>query len=499
MGRVDTERDLAQFVASCHHDPLRFVVGAYPWGEPGFLKAHDGPDTWQAEFLRWWGDEIRQRSFDGHTPVAPIRAVVSSGHGIGKSVLVAMIVDFIMSTRPFSQGTCTANTITQLQTKTWAAVKRWTKMCLTGHWFIINDERMYHPDHKESWFCALQNSKKENAEAFAGQHAADATSFYVVDESSAIDDAIFETAEGGLTDGEPMIFQFGNPTRSYGHFHRCAFGAGRTRWTPTIIDSRTSRFTNKTQIAEWIEDYGIDSDFVRVRVRGLPPSASDVQYIGLNLVTEAQRRPVALLGDEPLVCGLDVARGGDDNCVFYFRRGADARSIPPIRIPGEKSRDSTRVVSRAAEVLDSVYDGQRVAHLFVDGTGIGGPIVDRLKQLNYKNVTEVQFGGDSPDPQLANMRAYIWSRMRDWLQARGAIPGDVTLETDLTGPGYHHDNQDRLVLESKEQMKKRGVSSPDDGDALALTFAGVVGADRQLRQATPRGWVSPAAGGNWMA
>jgi hypothetical protein len=125
--------------------------------------------------------------------------------------------------------------------------------------------------------------------------------------------------------------------------------------------------------------------------------------------------------------------------------------------------------------------------------------VDRLKQLNYKNVTEVQFGGDSPDPQLANMRAYIWSRMRDWLQARGAIPGDVTLETDLTGPGYHHDNQDRLVLESKEQMKKRGVSSPDDGDALALTFAGVVGADRQLRQATPRGWVSPAAGGNWMA
>jgi hypothetical protein len=111
----------------------------------------------------------------------------------------------------------------------------------------------------------------------------------------------------------------------------------------------------------------------------------------------------------------------------------------------------------------------------VDGTGIGGPIVDRLKQLGHSNVVEVQFGAEAPDAKYANMRAYMWGRLRDWLP-KGAIDADPRLEMDLTAPGYTHDKRDRVVLESKEHLKDRGIDSPDDADALALTFAAPVAA-----------------------
>ena len=464
---------LAEWARDCALDPVRFVLEGYPWAEPGPLQHHAGPDVWQLRFLAALRDDVQQRAFDGVTPVSPIRCATSSGHGTGKSVMVAWLVDWIMSTRPHCQGTVTANTFTQLETKTWAAIQRWTKLCLTGGWFTVGSTRMYHTAYRESWFCAPQSCREENSEAFAGQHAADSTSFYINDEDSAVPDKIHEVEEGGLTDGEPMQFLFGNATRSTGAFHRACFGSQRHRYRVEIVDARDSRFTNKTQIAEWIQDYGLDSDFVRVRVLGLPPSASDVQFIGLALVAHAQRTEIAVASDEPLVAGLDMARGGADECVLRFRRGPDARSIPPIRIPGEQSRDSMRVATVAAEALTRQYDGRSVAALFVDATGgsIGGPVADRLRQLGHAHVVDVQFGGESPDPKYANMRAYMWGRMRDWLSAGGGIDTTPALEVDLTGPGYFHDKQDRILLESKESMKKRGIDSPDDGDALALTFA----------------------------
>lgn len=464
------EELLAEEVAQYYADPFGFVLAMFPWGEPGRLERYDGPDVWQAEFLEGVGREVAEKGFDGLNSVLPIRRSVSSGHGIGKSAIVAMLVDWLMSTRPHCRGVITANTSTQLDTKTWAAIRSWTRLCKTGHWFETNTAKMYHKAFPESWFCTAQTCREENSEAFAGQHAADASSFYIFDEASAIPDKIYEVAEGGLTDGEPMMFLFGNPTRSQGGFHKATFGSQRHRWTPVIVDARQAKFTNKDLIREWAQDHGEESDFFRVRVLGLPPAASDLQYISTSLVTAAQSRPVVNLGDEPLICGVDVARGGADDCVLRFRRGYDARSIAPIRIPGEQARDSMRLVTLCADVLAKTYEGRKVAAMFVDGTGIGGPIVDRLRQLSHTNVHEVQFGSESPDPKLANMRSFMWSKLRDWLP-KGSIDGTPRLETDLTGPGYKHDKQDRVLLESKEDMKKRGLDSPDDGDALALTFA----------------------------
>lgn len=481
---MSAETDLADLVASCYSDPLRFVQAMYPWGEPGDLASYDGPDAWQADYLTELGQHVKARDFDGHTAVAPIRMALASGHGIGKSTIVAWVFDWIISTRPHSRLTVTANTFAQLETRTWATIQRWKARSLTASWFVIGASRIYQKDHKSSWFGAPQSCGEENSEAFAGQHAADSTSAYLFDEDSNVPDKIHEVAEGGLTDGEPMIFLFGNPTRSTGAFYRAVFGDGRGRWTTRVVDSRTCAFPNQAQIAEWLADYGEDSDFFKVRVRGLPPAAADAQFIDSARVFAAQRRAVVVLPDDPLVAGADLAWGGGDDNVIRFRRGLDARSIPPIRIKGEFTRDPAVLTMRLADVLSQTYDGRKVHTLFLDAAGIAGPIAQRLRARGFQNVIEVNFGAHSPDPKMRFMRDCIWARAKDWLLT-GAIdcpkPGDSKdasarqLETDLCGPGVRSDREQRVWLEDKEAMKKRGLDSPDDGDALALTFASPVG------------------------
>jgi hypothetical protein len=466
------EAQLADAIAECYADPLKFVLLAYPWGVKGtsLEKFPTGPDKWQRQFLKDIGEQVKQRRFDGRNAVDPIRMGTSSGHGIGKSSITAWIVDWIMSTRPHCVGTITANTFQQLQTKTWASIQKWTGLLINSHWFRVTGEKMSHVQHSATWFCSAQTCREENSEAFAGQHAASSTSFYIFDEASAVPDKIYEVAEGGITDGEPMMFLFGNPTRSTGKFYRAAFGSERNRWNVRTIDSRESAFTNKKQIDEWISDLGEDSDFVRVRVRGLPPRASDLQFIDSDRVFDSQRRVPFHAADDPLIVGVDVARGGGDRSVIRFRRGLDAASIPPIVIPGEETRDTMRLVTILLDVMSKTYDGVKPSMAFVDGTGIGGPIVDRCQQFGHRNVVEVQFGWKSPDNHYANMRVYMWWRMKEWLM-RGSIDRNPQLEIDLTSPGYGHDKSDRIWLETKEAMKKRGVDSPDHGDALALTFA----------------------------
>src|SRR5262245_9884803 len=400
---------LVELMASLKNDPLKFVYAAYPWREPGPLEAYDGPDDWQRELLRDIGREVTARHSDGIPPVLPIREAISSGHGIGKSTTSGWIADWILSTRPNSRGTVTANTFPQLETKTWPAILKWTRLCITAHWFNIGAQKIAAKVAPDSWFVSAQTCRRENSEAFHGQHASDSTSWYLFDEASAVPDEIWNAAEGGLTDGEPMIFAWGNPTRNQGKFHRIVFGSERDRWKQRIIDARTAKFTNKQLIEEWIQDWGEDSDFVRVRVRGVAPRAGDFQFIDHERVWEAQRRQVSTFPDDPLIAGFDVSGGGAAWNVIAFRRGLDARSIPPIRIPGEFTRgERGPMLSKLAEILNDKRPGHKVAMLFVD-SAYGAPYVERLKTMGFTNVQEVNFGANSPDRHQANMRAYMRS------------------------------------------------------------------------------------------
>lgn len=463
---MDIQLQLAEDISQFYADPLGFVMYAFDWGE-GDLKGFDGPDDWQVDILNTIGREVEDRQFDGVNAVDPIQVAVSSGHGIGKSALSAWLILWVMSTRPNSKGVVTANTGDQLRTKTMSELAKWHSRCITRDWFETTSMSISHRTYNETWRVDALTSREEASESFAGLHCADSTPWYLFDEASAIPEKIWEVAKGGLTDGEPMHICFGNPTKNTGSFYDC-FRRQKHRWITRQIDSRTAKMTNKKLIKDWIDDFGEDSDFVRVRVRGLFPKGGDMQFIPSDVVYEAQKRASGrYLGDDPLICGIDLARGGDDNCMIGFRRGKDAKSEKTYRIPGEKSRDSMKVVGMITMILDR----HKPDVTFLDETGLGGPIADRLNQLGY-HVIGVNFGGKADDQKkYVNKTAEMGARCRDWLLNGGAIVDDPQLETELTSRDYDHNDKDQLVLERKKDMKKRLGVSPDWADQLYLTFA----------------------------
>lgn len=479
MAEQTADEMLADDMGRFFDDPLGFVMYAYPWDTDPSLQVVElptpwdmrfnskyGPDVWACELLDRIGKQVREHNFDGRNAVDAIREAIASGHGIGKSAITAWLVDWIMSTRPFAQGTVTANTAEQLSTKTWAQVAKWTKKCITGHWFDISTGKgamkMTHKKHPESWFCSAQTCREENSESFAGQHAANSTSFYIFDEASAVPDKIKETAEGGLTDGEPMMFAFGNPTRNTGWFADC-FRSMRHRWGTQQIDSRSVQITNKKQIEQWITDYGLDSDFVKVRVRGMFPSMSARQFISVGDVDAAFGRHLKVTQYDfaAKVLTVDPAWEGDDDTVIGMRQGL---KFEVLRVIGKNDNDM-QIAAIIADLEDTL-----MADAVIIDAGFGTGIASAGRTLG-RNWQIVWFSGASVDPGCLNKRAEMWKSMRDWLKSGGAIPPDHDLYNDLIGPELVGRMDGKIQLEAKKDMKARGLPSPNRADALALSFA----------------------------
>ena len=328
------------------------------------------------------------------------------------------------------------------------------------------------PDHEKTWRIDVVPWSEKNTEAFAGLHNQGRRILVLFDEASAIPDTIWETTQGALTDANTEIIWavFGNPTRTDGRFKKC-FPGGQFahRWRSRTVDSRDVSFTDKTEIARWISDYGEDDDFVRVRVKGVFPRIGNLQFIDSAIAAEAGGREGQTFPHYPLVIGVDVARFGDDASVFYTRRGRDGRTITPLVFRG---LDTMQLAARLAEHVAAHHPDA----VFVDGGGVGGGVIDRCRQLGVM-VFEVQFGGrpDRPDisaeqNRYANKRAEIWGMMREWLRI-GAIPNDQELQAQLTQSQYGFNSRDEIQLESKTDLRRRGAGSPDMADALALTFS----------------------------
>ena len=444
-----------------------------------------GPDRWACEFLDNLGEEIRKRGFaDVMQAVDPVLYSTVSGHGIGKTCLVAWLVIFIMSTRPLSRGTVTANTDTQLRTKTWAEIGKWWRKGLTRYWFQYNSGRgnmslvSSGKEKAGEWRCDAQTCREENSESFAGQHAPNATSFYIFDEASGVPDKIFDVREGGTTDGEPMVFDFGNGTRNSGKFFENCRGKFAHRYVTTEVDSRTVVITNKSRIRKWIEDYGVDSDFVKVRVRGMFPSLGSAQFIGVAEVHRAMNRPDVpheVMKQYPLVLGVDCARFGDDESVIKPRCGPDARSFPARRY---RNLDTVQLTAKIIECYNEfLVVGKKPAMIFVDAGNFGIAIVDNLRALGYP-VTAVHFGNAANDS--AAYRLVIdecYGRLKGHLNTGLVLPGvgeeATDLKTQMTQREFGYTLKDQINLESKRDMKDRlgnDIGSPDLADALAVTY-----------------------------
>jgi hypothetical protein len=393
-----------------------------------------------------------------------LRIAVASGHGIGKSALIAWIILYAMSTMTDTRGIVTANTASQLSSKTWAELAKWHRLCLTGRWFTLTATAIYSadPERELTWrFDAIPWSA-QRPQAFAGLHNKGKRAVVLFDEASTIDSVIWETAEGALTDADTELLwiAFGNPTSATGRFREC-FGRFRHRWLTKQIDSRSSRVSNKQQIEQWVADYGEDSDFIRVRVGGTFPRAASMQFISSELAEAAAsaEREAAHGPYDPRIMGVDVARFGDDATVICVRIGRDARSIPTIKLRGVDT------MSVAARVVEEARK-HNVSAIFVDGGGVGGGVVDRLRFLREK-VYEVQFGAKA-DRSLAtqdgavvyaNKRSEMWGNMREWL-AGGVIDHDPDLIADLTGVEYGYvlrEGRDAIQLEKRKTCGSGGL------------------------------------------
>lgn len=477
MSYADFRRELLKDLSELQHDPYGFVMWAFPWGKAGTALADEtGPDEWQCEQLEEIGRRLRG------DPFTSIQEAIASGHGIGKSTEVAWLVLWAIMTFPDCRGVVTANTETQLRTKTWPEVSKWFSLLRFPELREMFDLQATSiastaPGHDKTWRIDAIPWSERNTEAFAGLHNAGRRTILIFDEGSAILDKIWEVAEGALTDAETELLWlvYGNPTRNTGRFREC-FGKYRHLWRTRQIDSRTVKRTNKDRLAEMIQTYGLDSDIVKVRVLGQFPSASSAQLIPVDVVQAARTRPLPpQLVTDPLIFGLDCARFGDDHSTLVPRCGRDARTRPWRRWY------KTDAMQLAGDVA---LDAQlwKPDAIFVDVGNIGGAVIDRLRQILKGSVPvmEVNFGGPGREVdwlnghkvKAANKRSEIWLRSRAWLMAGGCIPDEQAIEDDLIGPEYSYDaGETAILLEKKKHMKARGLASPDDGDALACTFA----------------------------
>lgn len=478
MDSIAYNNELASDVSRFYDDPLGFVMYAYDWTNDPSLQivklmppwsmvynSEYGPDVWFCELCDRITEQVRNHKFNGRDPVDAIKEAIASGHGIGKSAGMAWIVNWIMSTRPNAHGTITATTSDQLSSKTWAEIAKWTKRCITGHWFTVTagkgNMRMYHNRHPESWFCNAQTCKEENSEAFAGQHANDSTSFYLFDEASGVPNKIMEVASGGLTDGEPMMFAFGNPTMNGGWFYEC-FNSQRHRWNQQQIDSRDVQITNKKYLGELIDDYGVDSDYVKVRVRGMFPSLSVTQYISTVDADAGFRRH---LKDEqykfaPIILTCDPAWEGDDELVIGKRQGL---RYDVLEVIGKNDNDMV-IANKIARYEDDL----KADAVFIDG-GFGTGIISAGRTLK-RNWQIVWASGESPDVGCLNMRAFTTQCVRNWLKEGGSY-GDQRLHDELVAPQVAPRMDGKLQIEAKKDIKKRIGYSPGRFDSLALSFA----------------------------
>jgi hypothetical protein len=366
VDNIDDE--LADEMAECYLDPYRFVMLAFDWGV-GELEKFEGPDKWQTAFLKDIRDKLNNLRSDEETINDALFYATKAGHGVGKSASTSWIILWLMSTRPHFSGVVTANTRDQLTRKTWREVEIWRRRCITGHWFKYNATSIHHVVHKDTWRTDAIPWSEHNSEAFAGMHNAGRGQAIIFDESSGIADVIWEVAEGAMTDPDAFWFAFGNPTKRSGRFYDCWHKFAR-RWHKFTVDSRDAAVANKKRIAEMIEDWGLDSDYVRVRVLGDFPHQDVATLIPAEWLDSALYRPVIGIDRYKPIWGLDVARFGDDRTALAKRRSRAL--MEPITF--WQGLNLMQIAQRIKTIWDETEEDDKPSAICVDAIGVGAGV-----------------------------------------------------------------------------------------------------------------------------
>jgi hypothetical protein len=485
-------------------DPDAFVMFAFPWGQKGTpLEHRRGPRKWQREVLQ----ELREHIKNNNGQITPealevFYLSVVSGRGIGKSALVSWLVLWMVSTRLGSTAIVSANTEAQLRGVTWAEITKWLSMMIHSHWFELASTRVL----PAKWIATLAEEElkigtrywgiegrlwsEENPDGYAGVHNVLGV-MLIFDEASGIADPIWAVARGFFTEPTPnrFWFAFSNGRRRSGYFFETHHSRSQF-WRTKQIDARTVEDTDPKVYQQIIDEYGPESAQAHVEVYGMFPPSTDDQFISDYVVRQAMEREPYNDPYAQYVIGVDPARFGADFTSIVIRKGRDL-----VEIRRFKGEDSMEIAGR---VIDAIREYDPILTVVDDG-GAGAGVVDRLKELKYK-IRPVNFSQRAMrQKEYANKRAEMWGRMRDWLKT-ASIPKDPRLHQQLVGPQLKFNSAGAMLLESKKDMKARGLPSPDDADAIAMTLAfDVPMSDSPIAKRGARGMMHMPSGSNaWL-
>ena len=391
---------------------------------------------------------------------------IRSGHGTGKSTAAswAMLWYFLMHYP--NKVVVTAPTSSQLFDALFAELKRWINELPEGLQSILNtkSDRVEHTSAPAEMFISARTSRAETPEALAGVHSEHV--MLVVDEASGVPEQVFEAAAGSMSGHNATTIMLSNPTRSSGTFFESQTRMADSWWTRrwSCVDSPlvSDEFVDEMRLR-----YGEESNAFRIRVLGEFPLADDDTIIPFHLVENATHRDVQIDEDTKSVWGLDVARFGADKTALCKRQG-------PIvtELRAWSGLDLMQTVGRVVAEYEALPPSRQPTQILVDSIGVGSGVVDRLREIGLPvrgvNVAEAPSMGDT----YLNLRSELWFKTKGWLEDRSCkLPKNDQLIAELTSIRYSFTSSGKMKAESKDEMRKRGLASPDLADALCLTMA----------------------------
>lgn len=427
------------------------------------------PDVWQQEALR---------DLAGTPKVA-----IKSGQGVGKTSMEAVALLWFLTCFPYPRVVATAPTKQQLHDVLWSEVAKWQERSpLLEHILKWTKTYIYMVGHEKRWFATARTATKpENMQGFHEDNM-----LFIIDEASGVADPIMEAILGTLSGENNKLLMCGNPTKTSGTFYD-AFYSSRWMYRCHTVSSEESQRTNKDNIKSLIERFGYDSNVVRVRVRGLFPKQEDDIFIALQLLENAVKLEVEPEGDtkekyvpDRIDIGVDVARFGDDDTVIAVKLD---KVIPELLSHHGQNTMCTvgDIVHIYHDFMEKYPEYNDYVYVKIDDTGVGGGVTDRLNELKEDPengldkmvVIPVNFARKSPKSKSArfydDIVTWIWGNVRDMMKEKEVkLPDDSILIGEFSTRKYYFQSNGKMKLESKEELKKRGLSSPDKADAVAL-------------------------------
>jgi hypothetical protein len=436
-----------EWVERYHDDPVLFVqevLGA-------------DPDEWQIKFLTAIARGDRKIS-------------VRSGHGVGKSTGSSWAMLWYFMTRSPVKVVVTAPTSSQLFDAMFAELKRWVTMMPTPlqDMVTVKQDRIVFNAAPDEMFISARTSRAEQPEALQGIHSDNV--MLVADEASGVPEAVFEAAAGSMSGHSAVTLLLGNPTRSSGYFFD-THNRLKGEWTTFKVSCVDSPRVSTEYVDEMKSRYGEDSNAYRIRVLGEFPRADDDTIIPMELLDAAKNRDVGMTDTSPMVWGLDVARFGSDSSSLCKRRGNTV--VAPCTT--WRNLDLMQLTGAVVAEYEATAPEDKPLDILVDSIGLGAGVVDRLKELGLPatgiNVSESP--SFSAAGQYVNLKAELWYRGKAWFEKRDCkLPNDDRLINELATVRYKFASNGKTQIESKDEIKRRGLKSPDVADSFILTFAG---------------------------